>query len=94
MFACIPTTSVAAIRFIRTHIWRFFFYHVLVYIPTLCLLQVDGETRQDGNTRDMMYKLPFLISYISHIMTLEPGDVILTGMISIAFAFSSLFYRF
>lgn len=43
-------------------------------------MQVDDEVRQDGNTRDMMYKLPFLISYISSIMTLEPGDVILTGM--------------
>jgi acylpyruvate hydrolase len=43
--------------------------------------QVDGEVRQDGNTRDMMYKLPFLISYISSIMSLEPGDIILTGML-------------
>eukprot|EP00123_Amoebidium_parasiticum_P019448 comp25653_c0_seq1/m.47020 comp25653_c0_seq1/g.47020 ORF comp25653_c0_seq1/g.47020 comp25653_c0_seq1/m.47020 type:complete len:267 (-) comp25653_c0_seq1:529-1329(-) len=41
--------------------------------------KVDNETRQDGNTRDMMYNLPFLVSYISSIMTLERGDIILTG---------------
>lgn len=44
--------------------------------------QVGNEMRQDGNTRDMIYKLPFLISYISGIMSLEPGDVILTGILA------------
>ncbi|QQL46279.1 fumarylacetoacetate hydrolase family protein [Sulfuriroseicoccus oceanibius] len=40
---------------------------------------VNGEHRQSGNTRDMIFSVPFLISYISKFMTLEPGDVILTG---------------
>ena len=42
-------------------------------------LKVDGEMKQDGNTRDMVFSVPMLISYISGIYTLEPGDVILTG---------------
>jgi len=35
--------------------------------------------RQNGNTKDLIFKIPHLISYISHVMTLEPGDLILTG---------------
>ncbi|XP_071946800.1 oxaloacetate tautomerase FAHD1, mitochondrial-like isoform X1 [Antedon mediterranea] len=42
-------------------------------------LSVNGNMRQDGNTSDMIFKIPTLISYISRSMTLEPGDVILTG---------------
>ena len=42
-------------------------------------LKVDGEMKQDGNTREMIFSVPVLISYISGIYTLEPGDVILTG---------------
>ncbi|KAK9136847.1 hypothetical protein Sjap_007441 [Stephania japonica] len=42
-------------------------------------LKVDGEIRQQGSTRDMIFKIPFLISHISSIMTLLEGDVILTG---------------
>lgn len=41
--------------------------------------RVDGELRQHGHARDMAFGIPFLVSYISHIMTLEPGDVIATG---------------
>jgi 2-keto-4-pentenoate hydratase/2-oxohepta-3-ene-1,7-dioic acid hydratase in catechol pathway len=41
--------------------------------------RVNGELRQRGNTRDMIYGLSLLIGYISSVMTLEPGDVILTG---------------
>jgi 2-keto-4-pentenoate hydratase/2-oxohepta-3-ene-1,7-dioic acid hydratase in catechol pathway len=41
--------------------------------------RVNGEVRQRGNTRDLLFPVPFLIHYISHIMTLEPGDVIATG---------------
>lgn len=41
--------------------------------------RVNGETRQDGNTRDMMFGIAELIAYISGIMTLEPGDLIATG---------------
>ena len=42
-------------------------------------LEVDGEMKIDGNTSDMLLKIPFLISYISKYMTLEKGDLILTG---------------
>ena len=42
-------------------------------------LKVDGMMRQDGNTQDMIFKIPYLISYISKNMTLEEGDLILTG---------------
>jgi len=41
--------------------------------------RVNGERRQTGNTRDLLFPVPFLIRHISAIMTLEPGDVILTG---------------
>ncbi|KAJ0980639.1 hypothetical protein J5N97_008894 [Dioscorea zingiberensis] len=42
-------------------------------------LKVDDEIKQKGSTMDMIFKLPFLISHISSIMTLMEGDVILTG---------------
>lgn len=42
-------------------------------------LKVDGEIRQKGSTKDMIFKIPYLISHISSIMTLFEGDVILTG---------------
>lgn len=41
--------------------------------------RVNGEVHQDGNTADMLRKVPELISYISSAFTLLPGDVILTG---------------
>lgn len=41
--------------------------------------RVNGEVRQDGRTSQMMFPPPFLIEFISSIMTLMPGDVILTG---------------
>jgi 2-keto-4-pentenoate hydratase/2-oxohepta-3-ene-1,7-dioic acid hydratase in catechol pathway len=41
--------------------------------------EVDGEVRQDGRTRDLVFDVATLISYVSHVMTLLPGDVILTG---------------
>ncbi|KYQ93626.1 Fumarylacetoacetate (FAA) hydrolase domain-containing protein [Tieghemostelium lacteum] len=40
---------------------------------------VDGEMKQKGSTKDMIFKIPFLIQYVSSIMTLEEGDLILTG---------------
>jgi 2-keto-4-pentenoate hydratase/2-oxohepta-3-ene-1,7-dioic acid hydratase in catechol pathway len=43
------------------------------------LCRVNGTIRQNSNTRLMLFEIPFLISYISRIMTLEPGDLILTG---------------
>ncbi|WP_311063651.1 fumarylacetoacetate hydrolase family protein [Halomonas sp. DWK9] len=42
-------------------------------------LEVDGKRYQDGSTRTMVYKIPFLISYLSRFMSLQPGDVISTG---------------
>lgn len=42
-------------------------------------LKVNGETRQDGTTANLIFKIPFLISYLSQFMTLLPGDVISTG---------------
>jgi len=42
-------------------------------------LKVNGEMMQDGNTSNFIFKIPFLISYISQFMTLLPGDVISTG---------------
>jgi 5-oxopent-3-ene-1,2,5-tricarboxylate decarboxylase/2-hydroxyhepta-2,4-diene-1,7-dioate isomerase len=40
---------------------------------------VNGERRQRGNTRDMIYGVPEIVAYLSDFMTLAPGDVILTG---------------
>ncbi len=40
---------------------------------------VNGELTQDGNTSDMVFDVPALIAYLSAFMTLNPGDVILTG---------------
>jgi 2,4-didehydro-3-deoxy-L-rhamnonate hydrolase len=42
-------------------------------------LKVNGQTMQDGNTSNFIFKIPFLISYLSQFMTLLPGDVISTG---------------
>lgn len=42
-------------------------------------LEVDGKRYQDGNTKTMIYKVPFIISYLSNFMSLQPGDVISTG---------------
>ena len=42
-------------------------------------LKVNGETKQDGNSSNLIFKIPFLISYLSNFMTLLPGDVISTG---------------
>jgi acylpyruvate hydrolase len=41
--------------------------------------EVDGEMVQEGNTSDLLFNVPVLVSYISHAMTLQPGDVIATG---------------
>jgi 2-keto-4-pentenoate hydratase/2-oxohepta-3-ene-1,7-dioic acid hydratase in catechol pathway len=41
--------------------------------------RVNGATRQDGTTSHMIFDVPTLLSYASRMMTLEPGDVILTG---------------
>lgn len=41
--------------------------------------RVNGELRQEGTTRDMVFDIPFLIEYLSAFMTLQPGDMISTG---------------
>jgi len=40
---------------------------------------VNGRQTQSGNTRDLIFDVPYLIEYLSSFMTLSPGDVILTG---------------
>lgn len=42
-------------------------------------LKLNGKTMQNSNTSDMVFKVPFLVSYISNFMTLLPGDIISTG---------------
>ncbi|KAL3864456.1 hypothetical protein ACJMK2_006139 [Sinanodonta woodiana] len=42
-------------------------------------LKVNNTMRQNGNTKDMIFSVPYLISYISQYFTLEAGDIILTG---------------
>jgi len=41
--------------------------------------RLNGEVLQAGNTRDLLFSVPFLVAYISNTFTLEPGDLILTG---------------
>jgi 2-keto-4-pentenoate hydratase/2-oxohepta-3-ene-1,7-dioic acid hydratase in catechol pathway len=42
-------------------------------------LEIGGEILQHSNTRELIFKIPELIEYISSVITLEPGDVISTG---------------
>ncbi|MBJ6110464.1 fumarylacetoacetate hydrolase family protein [Hymenobacter sp. BT523] len=42
-------------------------------------LSVNGQVMQDGTTANLIFKIPFLISYLSQFMTLLPGDIISTG---------------
>ena len=42
-------------------------------------LSVNGDVRQNGNTRDMIFSIPAQIAALSKGMTLEPGDLIATG---------------
>src|SRR5574343_1733131 len=43
------------------------------------MTRVNGKTTQEGTTADMIFDIPTLIEYLSSFMTLNPGDVILTG---------------
>ena len=43
------------------------------------ITRVNGEPRQRGSTADMHFQIPELLSYISGVMTLEPGDYVATG---------------
>jgi 2-keto-4-pentenoate hydratase/2-oxohepta-3-ene-1,7-dioic acid hydratase in catechol pathway len=42
-------------------------------------LTVNGEVRQKGNTANMIFTLPWLISYVSRFITMEKGDILITG---------------
>ena len=42
-------------------------------------IRVNGEDRQAGNSRDMVFKIPRLLAAAAEIFTLEPGDILLTG---------------
>jgi 2-keto-4-pentenoate hydratase/2-oxohepta-3-ene-1,7-dioic acid hydratase in catechol pathway len=42
-------------------------------------LNVNGQRMQDGNTREMIFNVPFLVHYVSQFMSLQPGDIISTG---------------
>jgi 2-keto-4-pentenoate hydratase/2-oxohepta-3-ene-1,7-dioic acid hydratase in catechol pathway len=41
--------------------------------------RLNGEVRQNNNTNDLIFGIPFLLEFITNVMTLEPGDVIMTG---------------
>jgi 2-keto-4-pentenoate hydratase/2-oxohepta-3-ene-1,7-dioic acid hydratase in catechol pathway len=41
--------------------------------------RVNGEVRQRGRARELAFSIPFLVAYVSRIMTLEPGDILSTG---------------
>ncbi|MGZ4289409.1 MAG: fumarylacetoacetate hydrolase family protein, partial [Gaiellaceae bacterium] len=41
--------------------------------------RLNGEVLQDGNTRDLIFSVPFLVAFCSNVFTLLPGDLILTG---------------
>ena len=40
---------------------------------------LNGKLRQSGNTRNFIFPIPFLLRYITQVMTLEPGDIVTTG---------------
>ncbi|GGK22257.1 ureidoglycolate lyase [Caldalkalibacillus thermarum] len=42
-------------------------------------LHLNGETMQDSNTKNLIFNIPYILSYLSQSMTFEPGDVIATG---------------
>lgn len=56
--------------------------HIITDVPFDDLLVEavhNGSVTQSGRTSQMIFKIPFLVSYISHVMTLNPGDLICTG---------------
>ena len=46
---------------------------------TRVMSRLNGEPRQSESTKSLIFSVPYLISFLSHIMTLEPGDLIMTG---------------
>jgi 2-keto-4-pentenoate hydratase/2-oxohepta-3-ene-1,7-dioic acid hydratase in catechol pathway len=49
----------------------------LAKMEVIC--RVNGKERQHGQVGDMVFSIPYLVAYISQVMTLEPGDLIATG---------------
>jgi 2-keto-4-pentenoate hydratase/2-oxohepta-3-ene-1,7-dioic acid hydratase in catechol pathway len=47
--------------------------------PLQLTTRVNGQLKQDSSTADMVFGVPELVEFLSHVMTLEPGDLILTG---------------
>jgi 2-keto-4-pentenoate hydratase/2-oxohepta-3-ene-1,7-dioic acid hydratase in catechol pathway len=41
--------------------------------------RLNGRTMQDGNTSEWLFQLPRLLSFVSQVMVLEPGDIVTTG---------------
>ncbi|MCP5065573.1 MAG: fumarylacetoacetate hydrolase family protein [bacterium] len=54
---------------------------------------INGERRQDARTNDLIFSIPALITYLSSICTLEPGDLIFTGTPAGVGAFSKTFLK-
>jgi len=42
-------------------------------------LEINGEILQNSNTRELIFKIPELIAFLSSVFTLEPGDIVSTG---------------
>ncbi len=47
--------------------------------PMELITRVNGKERQRAHGSDMVFSVPFLLSYVSKVMTLEPGDILTTG---------------
>jgi 2-keto-4-pentenoate hydratase/2-oxohepta-3-ene-1,7-dioic acid hydratase in catechol pathway len=47
--------------------------------PFHITLRVNGVTKQDGSTRDLIVSIPAILEEVTSFMTLEPGDVVATG---------------
>ena len=42
-------------------------------------MKINGETRQEGDLNQMIWKVPEMITYLSRLFTLRPGDIIMSG---------------
>lgn len=51
----------------------------LDYLALDVTSRLNGETRQSSNSRQMIFSIPQLVSFMNHVMTLNPGDLIVTG---------------
>jgi acylpyruvate hydrolase len=54
-------------------------------------LRTNEQSRQDGNTKDMIFDIPRLLQHVSSIMTIEVGDLLLTGECEYVFVWRSLY---